>query len=105
MPIGIRYERADRRRYDHADPGDRHETLGTCVRPRRHGDAFVDLRNLLFDHFHRLDEDRQRKACDLWHAILVMAGAVTTTLERILSPIRLDPATLKSQGRYVEDVY
>ena len=34
-----------------------------------------------------------------------MAQAVASTIDRIMEPIALTVSALKSQGRYIEDVY
>ncbi len=34
-----------------------------------------------------------------------MARAVAETLEKVVGPLGLDLATLRSKGRYLEDVY
>ena len=34
-----------------------------------------------------------------------MAASVTETMERVLHPLGIELSTLKSSGRYVEDVY
>ena len=57
-----------------------------------------------------LDSEKLRKLIEGNAQILVcggrdMANSVSTTINAIISPLGIDLATLKAQGRYLEDVY
>ena len=63
------------------------------------------MQDRIADDAHRLRDLIRQEAQILVCGGRDMARAVAETLDRVVGPLGLDLATLRSEGRYLEDVY